>query len=94
MPPNRPAHILQTHPTPTLRPPHPHYQVVRLGLLVLRNVVTDEGSAVRMGGQGAYRIVFAVLQAHTSAENLELVRLGSGVMWRMHHARRGSPLPY
>ena len=61
--------------------------ILRLALMVLRNIVADEASAVRMGGQGAFRIVFAVLQTHGSADNLELVKIGSTVLWRMHHAK-------
>ena len=49
--------------------------------------MADEQSALRLGGQGAYRIVFAVLQTHSVAEELELVRLGAAVLWRMHLAR-------
>jgi len=62
-------------------------EVLRAALTVLRSIVSDEHSAVRLGGQGAYRIVFAVLQTHASVEQLDLIRLGAGVLWRMHHAR-------
>ena len=31
--------------------------------------------------------VFAVLQTHASVEQLDLVRLGASVLWRIHHAR-------
>ena len=61
--------------------------MLRAALTVLRNVVTDDSSALRLGGQGAYRIVYAVLQTHCAAEQMELVRLGSAVLWRMHHSR-------
>ena len=64
-----------------------HTEVLRAALAVLRNIVADEQSALRLGGQGAYRIVFAVLQTHCVAEELELVRLGAAVLWRMHLAR-------
>ena len=37
-------------------------EVLRAALIVLRNIVADDTSALRLGGQGAYRIVFAVLQ--------------------------------
>ena len=31
--------------------------------------------------------MYAVLQTHCAAEQMELVRLGSAVLWRMHHSR-------
>ena len=62
-------------------------EVLRAALVVLRNIVADDHSAVRLGGQGAYRIVFAVLQTHANVEQLDLIRLGAGVLWRIHHAR-------
>lgn len=62
-------------------------EVVRASLIVLRNIVADDHSAMRLGGQGAYRIVFAVLQTHACVEQIELVRLGAAVLWRIHHAR-------
>ena len=62
-------------------------EVLKAALIVLRNIVADDHSAMRLGGQGAYRIVFAVLQTHSSVEQLELVRLGAAVLWRIHHAR-------
>ena len=37
--------------------------------------------------QGAYRIVFAILQTHACVEQLDLIRLGASVLWRIHHAR-------
>ncbi len=37
--------------------------VLKAALLVLKNIVADHACAIRLGGQGAYRIVFAVLQA-------------------------------
>lgn len=62
-------------------------EILRLALMVLRHVVADAASAIRMSGQGAYRIIFAVLQAHCTPENLELVRIGSTVMWRIYQAK-------
>ena len=62
-------------------------EVLRAALIVLRNIVADDHSAMRLGGQGAYRIVFAVLQTHATVEQLELIRLGAAVLWRIHHAR-------
>ena len=62
--------------------------VLRAALTVLRNIVTDDGSALRLGGQGAYRIVYAVLQTHCVPAQLELVRLGAAA-----HARKGCPTP-
>ena len=62
--------------------------VLRLALTVLRNIVSDDQSAIRLGGQGAYRIVYAVLQTHCVPEQLELVRLGATVLWRMHLSLR------
>lgn len=41
-------------------------EVLRAALVVLRNIVADDISAMRLGGQGAYRIVFAVLQTHAT----------------------------
>ena len=61
--------------------------VLRPALIVLRNIVADEASAMRLGGQGAYRIVFAVIQTHATVEQLDLIRLGAAVLWRIHHAR-------
>lgn len=63
-------------------------EVLRAALFVLRNIVADDRSAVRLGGQGAYRIVFAVLQTHAACvEQIELIKLASAVLWRIHHAR-------
>ena len=62
-------------------------EVLRSALIVLRNIVADDTSALRLGGQGAYRIVFAVLQTHSCVEQLDLIRLGAAVLWRIHHAR-------
>ena len=61
-------------------------EVLRAALVVLRNIVADDQAAMRLGGQGAYRIVFAVLQTHANVEQLELLRLGAAVLWRIHHA--------
>ena len=49
-------------------------QVLRAALIVLRNIVADDSSAMRLGGQGAYRIVFAVLQTHATVSWLALSR--------------------
>lgn len=60
------SELYGTHPSRppqhsnTLLPPRP--QVLRAALIVLRNIVVDDQSALRLGGQGAYRIVLAVLQ--------------------------------
>lgn len=62
-------------------------EVLKLALMALRNIVTDEAAAARVAGQGAYRIVYAALQAHCTVEQIELVKLGSAVLWRMQHVR-------
>ena len=62
-------------------------EVLKAALGVLRNIVSDTQAAQRLSGQGAYRIIFAVLQTHCQPAQLDLVRLGSAVLWKMHHCR-------
>ena len=62
-------------------------EVLKAALTVLRNIVSDSQAAQRLSGQGAYRIIFAVLQTHCTPSQLDLVRLGSIVLWKMHHCR-------
>jgi hypothetical protein len=52
----------------------PRPDVCKNSLSVLKNIVADDAAAVRVSGQGAYRIILAVMQAHSSAEHIELVR--------------------
>ena len=62
-------------------------EMLKAALGVLRNIVSDTQAAQRLSGQGAYRIIFAVLQTHCQPAQLDLVRLGSAVLWKMHHCR-------
>lgn len=48
--------------------------VCKASLSVLKNIVADDAAAMRVSGQGAYRIILAVMQAHNCAEQIELVR--------------------
>ena len=41
-------------------------EVLRAALIVLRNIVADDHSAMRLGGQGAYRYGFACHRAMAS----------------------------
>jgi hypothetical protein len=64
-----------------------HLDLLRSALTVLRNIVADDNSAMHFAGQGAYHIVFAVLQTHCSQENMDLVKLASSILWRMHQSK-------
>jgi len=54
------AHVQRTH-------------VVKAGLTIMKNIVADENVVSRFSGQGAYRILLTVMQAHNSHEHIELV---------------------
>lgn len=47
--------------------------VCKASLSVLKKILADETAAGRVSGQGAYRIVLAVMQAHNCAAQVELV---------------------